>query len=69
MSIDLELAERIMIGFLKEMDSQEIHPATAIFAAIKIVAILSVNSGLTDDLLIRQVHEVLEVTRTRFQKA
>jgi hypothetical protein len=69
MGIDLELAERIMIGFLEKMDSQETHPATALFAAIKTVAILSVNCGLSDDLLVRQLHEVLNDTRTRFEKA
>jgi len=65
MGIDLELADRIMIGFLKEMDCQKIHPATVIFAAIKIVAILSLNCGLTDTLLIKQLREVLKDTRTR----
>jgi len=66
--VDLELADSISIGFLKEMESQKIHPATALIAAVKIVSLLSVNCGVTDGLIIKQLREVLKDTRIRFEK-
>jgi hypothetical protein len=67
-AVDLELADSISIGFLKEMKSQKIHPATALIAAVKIVSLLSVNCGVTDSLIIKQLREVLKDTRIRFEK-
>jgi hypothetical protein len=50
------------------MESQKIHPATALIAAVKIVSLLSVNCGVTDSLIIKQMREVLKDTRIRFEK-
>ena len=66
--MDLELADSISIGFLNEMESQKIHPATALIAAVKIVSLLSINCGVTDSLIIKQLREVLKDTRIRFEK-
>jgi hypothetical protein len=65
--IDLDLADGISVGYLEQMNASQVHPATALFAAIKIVAILSVNCGVTDALAVKQLREVLKHTRERFK--
>jgi hypothetical protein len=65
--VDTDLAEGIAVGYLEQMDKSEVHPATAIYAAFKIVALLCVHLGVTDAIAIRQLRETLKQNRERFK--
>jgi hypothetical protein len=62
---DDELATRITIGFMEQMQASNIPSETALIAAVRIAAIICIHGTLSDKLAIDLFKNMLKTERQR----
>ena len=60
MEADRELAIRITIGFMEQMQASNISPPTALLAALNCAALLSTRMELPDKLSVKLFRDLLQ---------
>ena len=62
---DEELADRITIGFMKQMQASNIPNETALIAAVRIAALLCIHGTLSDKVAVDLFENMLKTERQR----